>query len=426
MRKRIITGTFILCMCISLVGCGGTGSSPSEDVDINPSQNKNENLNTEFDSDALIGMDTETNVETENVSDISISSDSQDDSKETETIETEVKQTEENQTEEVETSETEEKQTEETDTPEPDIPSNCGALRVEGNLLCDEVGDKVFLHGLSTHGLSWYPEYVNEEALKEFREKWGANVIRLAMYTAEYNGYCTGGDKEGLKELIRKGVEYATNCDMYVIVDWHILSDGNPQMYETEAIEFFQEMSAEFADHNNVLYEICNEPNGGVSWSSIKAYAEKVIPVIRANDSDAIIIVGTPNWSQQVAEAVNDPITGYENIMYALHFYAATHTDWLRGEMEKAALAGLPIMVTEFGICDASGNGAINTEEADKWIAQMNDLAISYCGWNISNKGETSAIFKTSCNKTSGWTEENLSESGKWMYEMLKGTKLGD
>ena len=197
-------------------------------------------------------------------------------------------------------------------------------------------------------------------------------------------------------------------------------------MYEAEAIEFFREMSAEFADHNNVLYEICNEPNGGVSWSSIKAYAEKVIPAIRANDSDAIIIVGTPNWSQQVAEAVNDPITGYENIMYALHFYAATHTDWLRGEMEKAALAGLPIMVTEFGICDASGNGAINTEEADKWIAQMNDLAISYCGWNISNKGETSAIFKTSCNKTSGWTEEDLSESGKWMYHMLKETRLGD
>ena len=415
-KKGVITTILIMCMCLSfLVGCRGAGAEPNLDMD---SEKEEQASATEW----------ETEVESEYVPE----SEFPDYTEKQTDADTEVIVGSGFETEEFDTPDTEkEPDTQEQDIPqlhepETDTPSNCGALRVEGNLLCDEVGDKVFLHGLSTHGLSWFPDYVNEAAFKEFREEWGANVIRLAMYTADYNGYCTGGDKEGLKNLIRKGVEYATKNDLYVIIDWHILSDGNPQIYEAEAIEFFREMSAEFADHNNVLYEICNEPNGGVSWSSIKAYAEKVIPVIRANDKDAIIIVGTPNWSQQVSEAVKDPITGYDNIMYALHFYAATHTDWLRAEMEKAAMAGLPIFVTEFGICDASGNGAISEEEADKWISFMNDLAISYCGWNISNKAETSAIFKTSCNKTSGWTEDDLSESGKWMYEMLKGTKLGD
>ena len=306
--------------------------------------------------------------------------------------------------------------------PQPDTPAYCGALQVVGNQLCDSKGDKVFLHGLSTHGIAWFPDYINEAAFKEFREVWGANVIRLAMYTAEYNGYCTGGDKEWLKGLIRKGVEYATKNDLYVIVDWHVLNDNNPQVYKSEAINFFKEMSAEFANHNNVIYEICNEPCNGTGWKDIKSYAEEVIPVIRANDNDAIIIVGTPNWSQYVGQAAADPIKGYDNIMYALHFYADTHTDWLRNDMVNAINSGLPIFVTEYGICDASGNGAINEYQANEWIRVMNENGISYCGWNISNKNETSAIFKTSCNKTSGWTEEDLSDSGKWMYNMLRNT----
>ncbi len=179
-------------------------------------------------------------------------------------------------------------------------PSTHGALKVVGTQLCDSQGNAVMLRGLSTHGIAWYPEYVNEEAFKEFREDWGCNVIRLAMYTAENMGYCENGDQEGLKELIRKGVKYATDHDMYVIVDWHVLNDSNPQKYKEEAKAFFAEMSEEFKEHENVIYEICNEPCNDTSWADIKSYAEEVIPVIRENDADAVIIVGTPNWSQNV------------------------------------------------------------------------------------------------------------------------------
>ena len=128
----------------------------------------------------------------------------------------------------------------------------------------------------------------------------------------------------------------ATEEDMYVLIDWHILSDCNPETYKKEAKEFFAEMSAEYAEYNNILYEICNEPNGQTSWEQIKAYAEEIIPVIRENDKDGIIIIGTPNWSQYVKEAAANPITGYDNIMYTLHFYAATHTQFLRFFPQKS------------------------------------------------------------------------------------------
>lgn len=178
-------------------------------------------------------------------------------------------------------------------------------------------------------------------------------------------------------------------------------------------------MAEQYGEYDNVLYEICNEPNGDTSWEDIKNYAQEIIPIIRAYDENGIIIVGTPNWSQRVDEAAADPITGYENIMYTLHFYAASHTDSLRNTMIQAVSAGLPVFVTEYGICDSSGNGPINEEQAGQWISAMNEYGISYVAWNLSNKEETSAIIKSTCKKTSDFTAEDLSDSGRWLYQLL-------
>jgi endoglucanase len=145
-----------------------------------------------------------------------------------------------------------------------------GKLSVSGANLVDKNGEKFQLYGMSTHGIGWFPQYVNHEALKTLRENWNTNCIRIAMYTAENSGYCTTGNKENLKKLIKNGVDWATELGMYVIIDWHVLNDnpsdrsknGDPNFYIEEAKEFFAEMSALYKDRDNVLYEICNEPNG--------------------------------------------------------------------------------------------------------------------------------------------------------------------
>lgn len=316
----------------------------------------------------------------------------------------------------------------ETRMPEPEEAADSGyygALQVIGAQLCDSNGNAVQLRGISTHGLAWFPDYVNAELFRELHDEWKANVVRLAMYTAEYGGYCSGGDQKKLKQLISDGVQYATDNDMYVIIDWHILSDGDPNTHKEDAKAFFTEMSEAYSGYDNVLYEICNEPNGGTSWSSIKSYAEEIIPVIRENDEDAVILVGTPNWSQYVDQAAADPITAYSNIMYTLHFYAATHTDGLRSTMAAAIDAGLPVFVSEYGICDASGNGAIDEKQANAWVELMDRYGVSYVAWNLSNKNETSAVFKNSCGKLGGFTQEDLSSSGRWLYDMLTGKGAG-
>ena len=303
---------------------------------------------------------------------------------------------------------------------DPACPSVNGALRVEGTQLVDKNGSPVQLRGISTHGLAWFPDYVNEACFQQLHEEWQANVIRLAMYTAEYGGYCTDGDREALKQLIDDGVSFAENQDMYAVIDWHILSDSNPNIYLEDAKLFFDEMAGKYADSDHVLYEICNEPNGSTSWSEVKSYAEQMIPVIRARDEDAVILVGTPNWSQSVDQAAADPIASYENIMYTLHFYAATHTDDLRAKLSEAVDGGLPVFVSEYGICDAGGSGAIDQAQADLWIETLDKYGISYIAWNLSNKEETSAMLKSGCGKTSGFVQEDLSDAGRWVYQTLR------
>lgn len=294
-----------------------------------------------------------------------------------------------------------------------------GALHVENGKLTGADGNTVQLYGMSTHGIAWFPQYINYDSFRTLRDDWNTNCIRLAMYTAEYGGYCAGGDKEQLKQLVRDGVSYATELGMYVIVDWHILSDCDPNQNKDEAIAFFREMSEAFADNDNVLYEICNEPNSGTSWDSIKSYAEEVIPVIREQKPDAVILIGTPTWSQEIDKAAASPLT-FDNVMYTLHFYAGTHKDDLRNRLETCAQNNLPVFVSEFGMCDASGNGANDFDSTTKWLDLLNKYQISFCCWNLANKDERSSVFKAASTALSDWTDEDFNESGRWIREYFR------
>lgn len=303
--------------------------------------------------------------------------------------------------------------------------SSNGKLSVRGTKIVNANGSTFQIKGVSTHGLAWFPEYVSKASFQDLRDNWGVNTVRLAMYTAEYGGYCSGGDQAALKAKVHEGVKAATELGMYVIIDWHILNDSNQPFGKTgqkAAVSFFKEMAGKYKDYDNVLYEICNEPNGsnGGSWDNIRTYADAVIGGIRKIDQDAIIIVGTPSWSQDVDVAAGNPLSG-SNLVYALHFYAGTHKESYRQKAETAIRAGLPLLVSEFGISDASGNGSLNKSEGNKWIRFLNKYGIGYVAWNLSNKNESSALLKSSTRKTSGWKWANLSKSGQWLVKTYGG-----
>ena len=295
-----------------------------------------------------------------------------------------------------------------------------GALSVDGTNLVDSDGDLVQLIGVSTHGLSWYPEYASAETIASLKENWGINVIRLAMYTSDYNGYCVGGDdiQAALKDTIDAAVEAATENDMYVIIDWHTLNDGDPNEYKSQAIQFFGETVRKYADYDNVIYEICNEPNGDTTWDDVVKYAKEVIPVIRNVDSDALILVGTPDYGKDLDSVIENPLE-FDNVMYTYHFYAGSDKSSARNTLIDALEAGLPVFISECGFVSDDGDGDVDTKESAKWLDVIEEYGLSTVVWNLSNKDEGSALISSDSDLTKNWAYDDLSEQGQYFFDWL-------
>ncbi|MDQ0086644.1 endoglucanase [Paenibacillus anaericanus] len=292
-----------------------------------------------------------------------------------------------------------------------------GKLHVKGTGLYDEQGESVQLRGISSHGLQWYPHYVNMETIQWLRDDWNINVYRVAMYTGE-NGYIEHPD---LKNKVKEAVEASIELGLYVIIDWHILSDNDPNLHKEEAMAFFAEMAQLYAGYPNIIYEICNEPNGvNVTWNDvIRPYAEELISVIRQYDKDNVILVGTGTWSQDVHHAADHPFA-QDNIMYVAHFYAGTHGQELRDKIKYALDKGAAIFVSEWGTTLASGDGGVFTQESDVWLNFLNEKGISWINWNLSDRIEDSAVLLPGAASQGNWSDQDLTPSGKYVRSKLR------
>jgi len=306
--------------------------------------------------------------------------------------------------------------------------SQYGRLAVNTNHLCDASGQPIQLRGMSSHGIQWYGwgDCVNEASLDALAYDWQSGVFRAALYVDE-GGYKT--DPAGYKSAIDAMVDEALKRGMYVILDWHILNPGDPWDNIDDAREFFSYMSAKHGGKGHVLYELCNEPNG-IPWSRVKTYAEDLIPLIRVNDPDGIIIVGTPGWSsfgisdgRDPMEIVNNALSGANahNVMYAFHFYAASHKSDYLSKIRNVA-DYLPIFVTEWGTQTYSGDGANDKESSQQWIDLMAEKKISWVNWNFSDDWRSGAVLKSGSCPNGPWTGSALKESGQWVIDWIRNT----
>ena len=293
-----------------------------------------------------------------------------------------------------------------------------GKLSVEGPDLVNQYGEKFQLFGLSTHGLQWFGRYANFDTIAAIQEAFGNNIIRFALYTDE-NGYCDGTPekKQQMLEDLIEGVDAATELGLYVIIDWHMVGaenplDKNPLTYLDESIEFFSYISEYYKDQDNILYEIMNEPNGSTTWAQCKRYAEQVIPVIREY-SDGIILVGNPRWTADLNSVMQNPLVGYENIMYTYHFYAADHGNTT--QVINAYSKGFPVFISEFGFMDSSGDGALGLNNGERWKQVLDQRNISYVAWNISNSKGSASIFKEGSYDMVDVSDANLKEWGIYL-----------
>lgn len=288
-----------------------------------------------------------------------------------------------------------------------------GRLEVQGTKLVNEKGNPVVLRGMSFGWHNWWPRFYNAGVVSWLKKDWGCTVVRAAMGVEPDKGYISepawsmGKIKEVIDAAIKEGI--------YVIVDWHC-----HHIRKEEAKQFFTKIATEYGKQPNIIYEIFNEPDERQSWADVKAHSIELIKTIRTIDPDNIILVGSPHWDQDVHLAANDPITGYNNIMYTLHFYAATHKQSLRQRADDALKKGLPIFISESAGMEASGNGPINEAEWNEWITWAEKNKISWITWSVSDKDETCSVLLPSASSTGNWNTKDLKPSGLQAREYIR------
>lgn len=220
-------------------------------------------------------------------------------------------------------------------------------------------------------------------------------------------------------------IEQASARGMYVIVDWHMLDPGDPNYNLSRARTFFTEIAQRHGGKPNILYEVANEPSG-VSWSTIKSYAEQIIPVIRAQDPDGVVLVGTRAWSSlgvsegaNENEVVNNRVNA-TNIMYTFHFYAASHGQSYLDTLSRAA-DRIPMFVTEFGTQTSSGDGANDFNRAQQYLNLMATKQISWVNWNFSDDFRSGAVLTTgTCPNGPYAGTSRLKPAGTWIRDHIR------
>jgi hypothetical protein len=298
-----------------------------------------------------------------------------------------------------------------------------GQLKVVGTKLVNKNGYPVQLRGMSTHGIQWYGwgSCLTEASLDALAYDWGADVLRISMYVQE-GGYET--DPAGFTAQVNRLIEEATERGMYALVDWHQLTPGDPNYNLLRAKTFFSAIANQHKNKNNIIYDICNEPNSGTTWAKIKTYADQMIPFIRAIDNDAVICVGTHGWSTfglsgdgSLQDVINNPLQ-FPNVMYTFHFYAKDHRTQYLNQLNTAS-DRLPIFVTEFGTQEASGDGPNDFAMAQQFIDLMRNKKISWTNWNYSDDFRSGAVWTTGTCSNGPWTTARLKPAGAWVRERM-------
>ena len=282
-----------------------------------------------------------------------------------------------------------------------------GLLEVNGNRIVNKNNEPVSLAGNSFFWSNdgWGGEkYYNSEVVSWLKEDWNTSIVRASMGVEDPGGYLD--NKTANKDRVKIIIDAAIQEGIYVIVDWH---SHHAEDYVDEAIIFFEEIASLYGDNDNVIYEIYNEPLD-ISWSeTIKPYAISVISAIRAIDPDNLIVVGTPEWSQRIDLAAADPIIGFQNIAYTLHFYTVYHHQWLRDRASAALDDGIAIFVSEWG---SIGYRIVDTE-ANNWMTWCFTNKIIHCNWAVNDKEEEWSILVPGASTNGNWNDNDLTEAGK-------------
>lgn len=289
-----------------------------------------------------------------------------------------------------------------------------GRLKVEGTHIVNERGEAVQLRGVSMGWHCLWPRFYTTGTVGRLANDWGADIVRCAV-GVDHTDIDLSRRPDLAYAVVDSIVKGAVDNGVYALIDFH----SHPNNLEL-AKEFFTTVTAKYGHLPNLIYEIWNEPTE-VEWAETKEYAENLLPVIRRNAPGAIVVVPTPRWDQDIDKAAADPLTSDSNIVYALHYYAATHTQWLRDRARAAIEAGLPVFISECASMEHTGDGPIDHDSWAEWMSLADEYGIGWIAWSVSDKEETcSMLYPTASADGREWTDADLKPWARMVKESLR------
>ena len=161
-------------------------------------------------------------------------------------------------------------------------------LHVEGNAIKDPQGNKVVLRGISLIDLGFLEGWeggaitmidriTDKQDSQGNSPGWYPKVIRIPVHPPDSVGGWPfrwyPGDDTFYSSLLRPVVDYCAQKDLYVIIDWHYITDTWDKVEQTSA--FWRYMAPRFAHDSHVLFELFNEPINRIgsdlsNWLSVR------------------------------------------------------------------------------------------------------------------------------------------------------------
>jgi endoglucanase len=280
-----------------------------------------------------------------------------------------------------------------------------GQLEAKGNAIVGSITKNVVqVKGISFFWSNWSDSFWTAAMVDRSVDDFKAEVIRAAFGVDDNGTPQNGSSYEQVYRLVDRAIER----DIYVIIDWH--SHG-AHKNTAAAKAFFSTMAQKYGENDHVIFELFNEPLQ-ISWATIKAYAEEIIPVIREH-SDNLIIVGTPTWSQDINLAADNPINDL-NIAYTYHFYVPNHGTSLAQKLPYALSKNVAVFGTEWGVWEQESWCECNYS-LEEWMTLLDKHSISWCKWSLFDKDEKSSLI----NPNQG-PNGSLSENGLWLKTHLQ------
>ncbi len=263
-------------------------------------------------------------------------------------------------------------------------------INVQGNQFVKPDGTTIVFRGLNTSD----PDKLEKDghwnkAYFEEIKSWGANLVRFPVHPTAW----TERGESAYLELLDQGVQWATELEMYVVIDWHSIGNLRSElfqhpMYETtrkQTFEFWRTISKHYGKHHTVaFYELYNEPTtfsgqlGVCNWTDWKALNEEMITIIRANGGEGIPLVAGFNWAYDLTPVKYQPIAA-EGIAYVSHPYPQKREQpWAPKWNEDWGFvkATYPVILTEIGYCGPDAPGAHIPVISD---ASYGEAIIDYC-----------------------------------------------